>query len=92
MTVTAAIDDMQYNESLAGHTWLGALSNLDLQLVGVDDKLGCDAKAAGSHLLDAGGGGVALLQALQVGEGGRVALFVHIPEMLPPHRILATLA
>lgn len=92
----AAAHQLSSSRSLAdegrGPAWLGALGDLDLQLVGVYHELGRDAEAARSHLLDAGGGSVALLQPLQVGEGGGVALLVHIPQMLPPDRVLTPLA
>ena len=35
-------------------TWLGALGNLDLQLLSVDQELGGDAEAPAGNLLDAG--------------------------------------
>ena len=50
---------------LAAFTWLGALRNLDLQLVGVDQILGGHAKAAGCNLLDRGSEGVTIWQSLE---------------------------
>lgn len=72
-------------------TWLGSLSNLYLQLIGIHHELGRDTKSAGSHLLDAGGDGVSLLQPLEVGEGGGQALLIHICQVLPAERVFATL-
>ncbi len=51
-------------------TWLGALCDLDLQLVCIDHELGGHAEAAGRDLLDARGCNVAALQALEVRECG----------------------
>ena len=130
-------------------TWLGALSNLDLQLLSICQELGSHPKAAASNLhrteghtaalsstpslhmlsptgwslvsrtptdldnschallqcyakrteellgeadlLDAGRGDISRLEALQVGEGWRVALVIHITQILPPLRVLSTL-
>lgn len=73
-------------------TWLGSLSDLDLQLISIHHELGCHAKSAGRDLLDAGGDGVTLLQPLQVGEGGGQAFLVHISQMLPAERVFTALA
>lgn len=75
----------------ASFTWLGSLSNLDLQLISVHHELGRHTKSAGSNLLDAGGDGVSLLQPLEVGEGGGQALLIHICQVLPAERVFATL-
>lgn len=46
---------------------------------------------SGADLLDAGRSDISCLEALQVREGGRVALRVHVPEVLPALRVLSTL-
>ena len=50
------------------------LSHLDLQLVCIHQELRGHTKAATGNLLDLAGGGVAILQATQVGEGAALAL------------------
>ena len=71
---------------------LGALRDLDLELLGVDQELGRDAEAARRDLLDPRSGRVARLEAAQVRERGGAALSVDVRHRLPPHRVLAALA
>mmetsp|Transcript_29811 Transcript_29811/g.51463 ORF Transcript_29811/g.51463 Transcript_29811/m.51463 type:complete len:1285 (+) Transcript_29811:323-4177(+) len=77
---------------LAALAGLRALRDLDLELLAAHDELGGDAEAAGGHLLDLAAGQVALLEPLQVREGGRVPVLVHVQDGPEAHRVLAALA
>eukprot|EP00962_Isochrysis_galbana_P043933 scaffold16890_cov110-Isochrysis_galbana.AAC.5 len=77
---------------LAALAGLGALRDLNLDLLGRHEVGRRDAKAAGGHLLDLGDGDVAVLQALEVREGGRVAELVDVVQRLPARLVLAALA
>ena len=45
-----------------------------------------------ARLFDAGGGHVAILEALEVRQAGRHAVVAHVLHYVPAHRILAALA
>ena len=74
--------------ALAG---LGALRNLNLELVGSHEEGGGDTETAGSNLLDGGGRDVPGLQAPEVGKGLGFALRIR-GDLLVALGILATLA
>ena len=63
--------------ALARLARLGALRHLDLQLVGVGEVPDRHAEPARGDLLDLRDGDVAILQPLEVREGGGVACVMH---------------
>mmetsp|Transcript_33649 Transcript_33649/g.78720 ORF Transcript_33649/g.78720 Transcript_33649/m.78720 type:complete len:1205 (+) Transcript_33649:178-3792(+) len=71
---------------------LGALCHLDLDLLSAHQVGGRDAEAARRDLLHFGEGEVAVVQALEVGEGLRLALLVGVAHRRPPHLVLSALA
>lgn len=77
---------------LAALAGLSTLGDLDLDLVGVHEEVGGHAEAARRHLLDAGRGEVAVLEALEVGEDLGAPFGVHVGQRLPADRVLAALA
>ena len=72
-------------------TWLCALRDLDLELVGVYQVLGRDAEPPRGDLLDPRGRNVAVLQPLEVRSRLRLALLVDVLETHPANGILPSL-
>ena len=77
---------------LAALAGLGALRDLDLDLLSRHQVGWRDTEAARGDLLDLGEREVAVLDALEVGEGGGVALAVGIRDGHPAGLVLAALA
>mmetsp|Transcript_9151 Transcript_9151/g.30124 ORF Transcript_9151/g.30124 Transcript_9151/m.30124 type:complete len:751 (-) Transcript_9151:185-2437(-) len=77
---------------LTAFAGLGALRHLDLELLRVHQKVRRHAETPARNLLDGARGHVAVLERLEVREGGAHAVIRHILEMLKPDRVLATLA
>ena len=77
---------------LAALAGLGALRDLDLDLLSRHQVGWRDAEAARGDLLDLGEREVAVLDALEVGEGGGVALAVGVRDGHPAGLVLAALA
>mmetsp|Transcript_28114 Transcript_28114/g.71895 ORF Transcript_28114/g.71895 Transcript_28114/m.71895 type:complete len:417 (+) Transcript_28114:883-2133(+) len=77
---------------LAALAGLGALRDLDLDLLGGHQVRGRDAEAARGDLLDLRLGEVAILEALEVREARRLALAVGVRDLRPPALVLAALA
>ncbi len=77
---------------LAALARLGALGDLDLELLGAGQIGGGDAEAAGGDLADLRGGPVAVLEPLQVREPRRAALGVDVVDDGVPLGVLPALA
>mmetsp|Transcript_60830 Transcript_60830/g.98503 ORF Transcript_60830/g.98503 Transcript_60830/m.98503 type:complete len:592 (-) Transcript_60830:166-1941(-) len=77
---------------LAAFAWLGALRDLDLQLLGTSEVGWRHTESARGHLLGARACRVSIAQAVEVRKRGRMAIFIHIHDGLEAKFVLATLA
>mmetsp|Transcript_8570 Transcript_8570/g.17121 ORF Transcript_8570/g.17121 Transcript_8570/m.17121 type:complete len:328 (+) Transcript_8570:1755-2738(+) len=77
---------------LASLSGLGTLRELDLDLAGRHQILGGHTEAARGDLLDLGRRNIAVLETTEVGEGGGVALLVHVGDGAETLLVLASLA
>mmetsp|Transcript_19087 Transcript_19087/g.39312 ORF Transcript_19087/g.39312 Transcript_19087/m.39312 type:complete len:292 (-) Transcript_19087:2621-3496(-) len=85
------LGDLRTGE-LASLPGLGALGHLDLELLRGDEVLGGDAEAARGDLVDEAVGRVPVLEAVQVREGGGLAVLADVVDGLASDDVLPALA
>lgn len=78
-------------EGGGGLTRLGALGNLDFQLICVGEELGGHTEASTGHLFDAAGGQIARLQPVEVWEALRTPA-LDVRERLPARGVFPSLS
>jgi len=71
--------------AIAAFSWLGALRNFDLQIVGVDHVIGRNAEAGRGHLLDRAAAQIAI----RVGKVAGLILSALAVLDFPPMRFIA---